>query len=63
MSSFLQVARLGEYDLTKENDGASPIDFAIERTIVHDEYVPDIILNDIAIIKLQYQVPVNGESF
>lgn len=61
VSSFLRVARLGEYDLTKENDGANPIDFAIDRTIVHEEYMPDIILNDIAIVKLRYQVPVNGE--
>lgn len=58
----MSVARLGEYDLSRDNDGANPIDFAIERTIVHDEYMPDIILNDIAIVKLKYQVPVNGKT-
>lgn len=45
-----------------DNDGANPIDFAIERTKIHEEYMPDIILNDIAIVKLRYQVPVNGKT-
>ncbi|XP_031626161.1 serine protease filzig-like [Contarinia nasturtii] len=59
ITRYLAVARLGEYDLNSRNDGASPIDFVIERSIVHEEYVPDIILNDIAIVKLRYQAPVN----
>ncbi|XP_055303511.1 proclotting enzyme isoform X2 [Sitodiplosis mosellana] len=61
ISPFLRVARLGEYDLSRENDGANPIDFGIERTIVHEEYLPDIILNDIAILKLKRQAPVNDK--
>lgn len=55
------MARLGEYDLSRDNDGANPIDFAIAQTIVHAEYMPDIILNDIALVKLKYQVPVTGK--
>lgn len=57
---FRQIARLGEYDLTRDDDASNPIDFAIAKTIVHERYEPDIILNDIAIVKLKRQVPVNG---
>lgn len=55
-----QIVRLGEYDLSTANDGASPIDFAIAKTIVHEEYVPDIILNDIGIVKLKRQAHITG---
>lgn len=55
------MARLGEYDLSTHNDASHPIDFAIAKTIVHELYAPDIILNDIAIVKLKRQVSVNGE--
>lgn len=54
------MARLGEYDLSTDADASNPIDFAIAKTIVHERYEPDIILNDIAIVKLKRQVPVNG---
>lgn len=60
---FRQIARLGEYDLSTDKDGASPIDYAIAKTIVHEQYVPDIILNDIAIVKLKRQVSVNGTFY
>lgn len=56
-----RIARLGEYDLSTMNDGANPIDFAIAKTIVHEQYEPDIILNDIAIVKLKRQAPVNSK--
>lgn len=62
ISPFLYAARLGEYDLFSQNDGARPIDFAIAKTVVHEEYVPNIMLNDIAIVKLKRQVPVNGSN-
>lgn len=61
ISPFLQVVRLGEYDLSSRNDILNPLDFAIEKTMVHEEYVPDIILNDIGIVKLRRRAPVNGE--
>lgn len=44
-----------------QNGRSNPMDFAIERTIVHENYAPDIILNDIGIIKLRHQTPINGE--
>lgn len=55
------MARLGEYDLSSTNDGANPMDFAIESTKIHEGYRPDIVRNDIAIVKLRNQVPVTGE--
>lgn len=61
ISPYLRIARLGEYDLTSPNDGANPMDFAIEKTKIHEEYRPDIVRNDIAIVKLRNRIPVNGE--
>lgn len=61
VSPFLRLVRLGAYDLSPGNDGLNSLDFTIEKTIVHEEYQPDIILNDIAMIKLRRQTPVNGE--
>lgn len=59
-SPYLQIVRLGEHDLSSQNDDSNPIDVDVERTIVHEQYRQDIILNDIAIVKLRYQVLVNG---
>lgn len=54
------VARLGEYDLVSSNDGANPIDMIIEKRIVHEQYVSNIVLNDIALLKLQGTAPLTG---
>lgn len=42
------------------HDGASPIDMLIEKKIVHEHYVSNVVLNDIALIKLQNVAPVTG---
>lgn len=55
-----EAVRLGDHDLTTMNEGASTIEIPVAHTRVHEEYVPDIILNDIAIIKLKRQAPING---
>lgn len=55
------MVRLGEYDLSNKQDGASPVDYSIAKRIVHPEYLSTIILNDIGILKLSRQVAVNGE--
>lgn len=56
------MVRLGEYDLARDDDGAMPIDVPIERKIVHENYVHNIILNDIAILKLRYAIQITGSS-
>lgn len=61
LNSYLRKVRLGVYDLSAQNDRPNPMDFAIEWVKVHENYVPDIILNDIGIIKLRYQAPINGD--
>lgn len=61
ISPYLHIARLGEYDLFSQDDGANPMDFAIEKTKIHEEYRSDIVMNDIAMVKLRNRVPVNGE--
>lgn len=62
LNSYLKKVRLGEYDLSAQNGRSNPMDFAIEWTKVHENYVSDIILNDIGIIKLRHQAPINGEN-
>lgn len=59
LNPYLKVVRLGEYDLSAQNS-RSKMDFAVQWTKVHENYVPEIILNDIGIIKLRHQVPING---
>lgn len=56
------VARLGEYDLMSANDGANPIDMLIEKKIVHESYIQSNVLNDIAMLKLQNNAPLNGRG-
>lgn len=60
LNSYLKVVRLGEHDLSAQNS-PSRMDFAVEWTKVHENYVPEIILNDIGIIKLRRQAPINGD--
>lgn len=36
------------------------MDFAVSKSKIHEEYRADIVQNDIAIVKLRNQVPVNG---
>lgn len=59
LNTYLRIVRLGQYDLSAQSYRS---DFAIEWTKVHENYVPDIILNDIGIIKLRRQAPINGEN-
>nr|XP_018916831.1 PREDICTED: serine protease snake-like [Bemisia tabaci] len=48
--------RLGELILNNEDDGASPVDVRVERTIVHPDYRDDRKYNDIALIRLERKV-------
>ncbi|XP_066603122.1 venom serine protease Bi-VSP-like [Prorops nasuta] len=53
----LYVVRLGDLDLASNNDGAQPIDILIEKKIPHPQYNPTTIVNDVAILRLQQEVP------
>lgn len=61
MNPYRYVARLGEYDLVSAKDGANPIDMIIDKKIVHENYVSNIVLNDIALLKLQGTAPLTGK--
>lgn len=50
----LTVVRLGEHDLESETEGATPVDYDVERTIVHEGYKSQT--NDIALIRLTRDV-------
>lgn len=55
------MARLGEYDLVSTNDGAHPIDMIIDKKIVHEHYIANVVLNDIALLRLQGVAPITGK--
>ncbi|KAJ8687600.1 hypothetical protein QAD02_023394 [Eretmocerus hayati] len=48
----LKIVRLGEYDLSSDDDGAHPVNMTIDKKIIHSEYKPGSTQNDIAILKL-----------
>ncbi|XP_011501012.1 PREDICTED: venom protease-like [Ceratosolen solmsi marchali] len=52
----LYLARLGEHDLKSETDGANPIDVPIERGTIHPQYNSKTVANDIAVLRLKYEV-------
>lgn len=56
------MARLGEFDLASDNDGANPIDIAISKKKVHESYSPTQYTSDIAVLTLQRSVPYTGET-
>lgn len=56
------VVRLGELDLDSDvNDGATPVDVPVEKSIPHSRYNPQLMVNDIALLKLKYTVTFNSE--
>nr|AAL31706.1 coagulation factor-like protein 3 [Hyphantria cunea] len=52
----LYVVRLGELDLTKEDEGATPYDVLIKQKIKHAEYSANAYTNDIGILILDKDV-------
>lgn len=50
------VVRLGDYDLTKDDDGAIHKDYSIEGRLIHKSYAPPATYHDIALIKLNETV-------
>ncbi|CAH1396320.1 unnamed protein product [Nezara viridula] len=55
-SQFLTLAkvRLGEHNLNSDSDGANPVDYDIEKSVVHEDYRSQ--KNDIALLRLDKDV-------
>lgn len=51
--------RLGELDLDSQKEDADPRDYEIIYQILHPEYNPDSMYNDIALFKLNKNVNFN----
>ncbi|XP_014271284.1 venom protease [Halyomorpha halys] len=54
LSLTLEKVRLGEHNLRSNSDDANPVDYGIEKTIVHEEYRSQ--RNDIALVRLDKNV-------
>ncbi|XP_038221243.1 venom serine protease Bi-VSP-like [Zerene cesonia] len=52
----LYVVRLGELDLAREDDGATPVDVLIKSLIKHELYDPQAFTDDIGILVLEKDV-------
>ncbi|KAL0868195.1 hypothetical protein ABMA27_007736 [Loxostege sticticalis] len=52
----LYVVRLGELDLEREDEGATPVDVLIKYKIKHEEYSPTAFTNDIGILVLDKEM-------
>jgi len=50
------MVRLGEHDLSTEEDGASPVDYPVANVIVHPDYRPNMKYHDIALLELSRDV-------
>lgn len=53
------IVRLGEQNLVRTDDRASPLDLAIDEVIVHPSYKTSSHYSDIAVVKLAQQVAFN----
>ncbi|XP_055540540.1 venom serine protease Bi-VSP-like [Wyeomyia smithii] len=60
IQNLLFFVRLGEYDITSDNDGANPVDIYVEKTFVHEQYNAKTIQHDIALIRLQQNAPLSN---
>ncbi|XP_050679526.1 venom protease-like isoform X2 [Leptidea sinapis] len=52
----LYVVRVGELDLAREDDGATPVDVLIKTKIKHENYDPMSFTNDIGLLVLQKDI-------
>ena len=54
--------RLGEHELNNDNDGATPLDIEIESKVIHENYNPKNLSNDIAVLTLKQDVEIFDEK-
>lgn len=59
IQNLLYFVRLGEHDITSNNDGANPVDIYVEKTFIHEQYNDKTIQHDIALIRLQQDAPLS----
>lgn len=48
----LYVVRIGDLNLSRNDDGAHPIQLEIESKVIHPQYSKGVFVNDIAVLKL-----------
>lgn len=53
----LYKVRIGDLDLVRNDDGASPFEDLIDRKAVHPKYNPRIFTNDVAVLRTIREVP------
>ena len=53
--------RLGDLNLQNNNDGARPVEFLVDETIVHPDYIKTSKYNDIALLRLDSKVKLNNQ--
>nr|XP_049693752.1 venom serine protease Bi-VSP isoform X1 [Helicoverpa armigera] len=53
----LYVVRLGELDLAREDEGATPVDILIKQKMKHEQYSSTAFTNDIGILLLEHDAP------
>ncbi|KAL5242294.1 hypothetical protein ACI65C_009704 [Semiaphis heraclei] len=54
--TFVRWARLGELNYLSETDDARPMDYQIDQRVVHPNYQPPSLYNDIALFHLDQEV-------
>jgi len=54
--TFVRWARLGELNYLLDTDNARPMDYQIEKRVVHPNYQPPSLYNDIALFRLDQDV-------
>lgn len=59
----LYIARLGEHNIKRDDDGAHPVDVFIVLGIIHPGYSAVNYVNDIAMLKLERPVTFTREFF
>lgn len=57
---FPERVRLGDLNLQTNNDGAHPVEFLVDETIVHPDYIKTSKYNDIALLRLDNKVQFNN---
>lgn len=55
-SGLVRWARLGDLNTESTKDDARPIDYRIERHVLHPDYKPPSLYNDIALFRLDGKV-------
>jgi len=61
-SKSLFTVRLGEHELNNDNDGTTPLDIEIESKVIHENYNPKNLSNDIAVLTLKQDVEIFDEK-